>query len=292
MRSDDWHLTDDVDEFLAGAGDFLRSRPALHNTPLTETEKMRVSGTDAPAALFGRLETEGEVRAAFYRTPRGYIHVTPLPAPRMGALADRLVSVGLSPAGVVAEHATAAAFAEAWQRRTGTVPVPFWATHLYRLGALNPPLPGPEGSGRGTEPADREHVVRWCREFCVEVGEQHSIDLIDAGSWSESRFGDRHFTFWRAADGSPVSMAAGTSPVGGVIRIDPVYTPASLRGRGYAGAVTAAVSRASLAAGATDVVLYADPANATSNALYQRLGFVRLADFAGYRFPDPREEAC
>lgn len=38
MRPDDWHLTDDVDDFLARAGDFLRSRPDLHTMPLTVTD--------------------------------------------------------------------------------------------------------------------------------------------------------------------------------------------------------------------------------------------------------------
>lgn len=64
----------------------------------------------------------------------------------------------------------------------------------------------------------------WCREFCVDVGEQSSIDLIDAGCWDDSRFGDRHFTFWETPDGTPVSMAAATSIVGGMVRVDPVYT--------------------------------------------------------------------
>lgn len=132
--------------------------------------------------------------------------------------------------------------------------------------------------------SDREQVVRWCREFCVDVGEQPSLDLIDSGSWADSRFGDRHFTFRETPDGTPVSMAAATSIVGGMIRVDPVCTPAHLRGRGYAGAVTAEVSRAALAAGATDVVLFTDPDNPTSNALYQRIGYVHVADFAGYRF--------
>lgn len=54
--------------------------------------------------------------------------------------------------------------------------------------------------------------------------------------------------------------------VGGMIRVDPVYTPAHLRGHGYASAATVEVSKAALAAGATDVVLFTDPANHTSNA--------------------------
>jgi predicted GNAT family acetyltransferase len=48
--------------------------------------------------------------------------------------------------------------------------------------------------------------------------------------------------------------------------------------------VTVEASRAALAAGATDVVLFTDPDNPTSNALYQRIGYVHVADFAGYKF--------
>jgi hypothetical protein len=50
MPLDDWHLTEDVDDFLAQAGDFLRSRPALHTTPLSVTEKLRTLGAAAYGA--------------------------------------------------------------------------------------------------------------------------------------------------------------------------------------------------------------------------------------------------
>ncbi len=79
-------------------------------------------------------------------------------------------------------------------------------------------------------------------------------------------------------------MAGVTPMVAGQIRVDPVYTPAHLRGHGYAAAVTAEVSRAALAAGATDVVLFTDAANPTSNALYHRLGYIPIADWASYDF--------
>ncbi|MEU5698839.1 GNAT family N-acetyltransferase [Streptomyces aurantiacus] len=297
MLPDDWQLTHDIDDFLARAGDFLRSRPALHNTPLTDIERLRtrrtddVSGADAP--VFGRLEAGGEVRAIFYLTPRGRLGLTPLSADRTDTLASHLAELGHSPAHVIADHDTAGAFAESWQRHTSAVPVPFWRTHLYRLGTLTPPRSHAEGRGRGrvAGEADREQVVRWCREFCVAVGEQASIDLIDAGSWSDSRFGDRHFTLWETPDGTPASMAATTSIVGGMVRVDPVYTPAHLRGHGYAGAVTVEVSRTALTAGATDVVLFTDPDNPTSNALYQRVGYVHVADFTGYRFSYGTPEA-
>ncbi|MEK8144363.1 hypothetical protein NKH18_28595 [Streptomyces sp. M10(2022)] len=50
MQPDGWHLTEDLDDFLARAGDFLRSRPALHNTPLTVIEKLRTNGAAAHGA--------------------------------------------------------------------------------------------------------------------------------------------------------------------------------------------------------------------------------------------------
>jgi predicted GNAT family acetyltransferase len=48
--------------------------------------------------------------------------------------------------------------------------------------------------------------------------------------------------------------------------------------------VTVEVTRAALTAGAKEVVLFTDPANRTSNALYRRIGYVPLADFCAYDF--------
>lgn len=80
MRPDDWHLTENIDAFLARAGDFLRSRPALHTTPLTVAERLRMRGADtygAEATVFGRLERRGEVHAIFYRLPSHRLSLTP-----------------------------------------------------------------------------------------------------------------------------------------------------------------------------------------------------------------------
>jgi predicted GNAT family acetyltransferase len=79
-------------------------------------------------------------------------------------------------------------------------------------------------------------------------------------------------------------MAGATPLIAGQIRVAPVYTPAPLRGRGYAGAATTEVSRAALAAGADEVLLFTDLANPTSNGLYQRIGYRPVADFAVYDF--------
>ena len=284
MHADGWQVTQDVDEFLARAGEFLRSRPALHTMQLTVVEKWR-TGAVAQAVLFGWLERGGEVCGMFYRRETRRLTVSVLSAEQVDSLAAHLTDLGHSVSGVTAVHDTASAFADAWRRRTGAEPVPGVPVRLYRLGTLTPPEPVPAGRGRVAGEREHELVVRWCGEFLADVGE------APAESWAASRFADKTFTFWETPDGTPVSLAGWTSMVGGMVRVDPVYTPAHLRGRGYAGAVTVEVSRAVLAGGATDVVLFADPGNPTSTALYERIGYVPIADFAGYRFAGEASEA-
>jgi len=291
MRSDCWHLTEDVDAFLARAGEFLRSRPALHTMPLTVTETLRTSQTprtsgadacDAEAPVFGSLERSGKVTATFYHRPPGLLNVTPLAPEHADTLAAHLADLGHILPGVSAEHRTARTFAAAWHQYTGATPtLREQRLRLYRLGTLAAPESLPAGRGRLAGEQDREQLMRWCGEFAVTVGE---VPAADADAWARSRFAHKRFMFWETADGTPVSMAGMTPMVAGQIRVDPVYTPAHLRGRGYAGAVTVAVSRAALDAGATDVVLYADPNNATSNALYQRIGYRLIAGWGVYDF--------
>jgi len=288
MRPDDWHLTDDVDDFLARAGDFLRSRPALHTMPLTVTEKLRTREADAYGVVFGWLESGGEVRAIFYGAPSRILSVTSLAPEQADSLAAHLVALGHSHSSVSADQGTATAFAEAWQRHTGATPTLRVRLHLYRLSTITPLEPVPAGQGRLVGDRDHEHLMRWCREFAADVGE---VVTIDAASWAGTRFAEKRYTLWETPDGTPVSMAGVNPMVAGQVRVDPVYTPAHLRGRGYAGAVTVEVSRAALAAGATDVVLFTNAANPTSNALYQRIGYLPITDWATYDFAYVEPEA-
>ncbi|MDX6361022.1 MAG: hypothetical protein QOC85_25 [Streptomyces sp.] len=282
---DYWHLTEDVDDFLVRAGDFLRSRPGRHVMQLTWAERVRVRGAEAfgtAAPVFGVLERGGEVDATFYRLPPGGLGLSPLTPEQADSLAARLAALGHSLPAVSADHSTATAFAEAWQRRTGATPeLRDTRLRLYRLGTLAPPEPLPAGRGRVLGEQDLDQVMFWCGEFAKAVGEDVSIN---ADTWADTRFADKRYTLWETPDGIPVSIAGLNPMIGGQIQVDIVYTPAHQRGRGYAGAVAAEVSRAALAAGARDVVLFADLSNPTSNALYQRIGYVPLAEWAVYDF--------
>lgn len=293
MRPDGWHLTEDVGDFLARAGGFLRSRPGRHVMQSTWAERVRTRGADAfgpEAPVFGMLEQAGEVRATCYRLPPGAMGLSPLSPEQADSLAGRLAALGHSLPSVNADHGTATAFAEAWQRHTGaTARLRDTRLRLYRLGTLTPPEPMPTGRGRVLGEQDLEQVMFWCGEFAEAVGE---VVAIDADSWAGTRFADKRYTLWETPDGTPVSIAGMNPLIGGQIQVDIVYTPADLRGRGYAGAVTAEVSRAALAAGAQDVVLFADLSNPRSNALYQRLGYRTLTDWSAYDFSGPGAQAA
>jgi predicted GNAT family acetyltransferase len=130
--------------------------------------------------------------------------------------------------------------------------------------------------------ADRDLALAWWTAFSREVqslaGARPSV--------VDERLSYGGITLWEVG-GAPVSLAGLTRPVAGTVRVGPVYTPPELRGRGYAGAVTAAVSRAALADGVADVLLFTDLANPTSNALYQRLGYRPVEDRMILVFKDP-----
>ncbi|OIJ92818.1 GNAT family N-acetyltransferase [Streptomyces colonosanans] len=281
----DWRFTGDLEEFLGRAGSFLRSQPALHTVQLTVADKLRTEGLSAMGGkppYFGWLADEdGTVRATVLRTPPYQLNLTSLTAGAADALAARLALDGrvIPSAGGPAE--TVAAFAAAWERGTGAAARLAMRQRLYRLGTFTPPEPAPPGSARVAGADDHGLVARWYAQFHVDVEEPAGQD---PDRWAESRIAYGGITLWETPDGTPVAMAGATPEVAGQVRVAPVFTPAPLRGRGYAGAATASVTRAALDSGAEEVLLFTDLANPTSNGLYQRLGYEAVADYAVHEF--------
>ena len=168
------------------------------------------------------------------------------------------------------------AFAEAWRTATGRPGMVTTEERLYRLGTLRPPI-GVPGAQRDANSADRAGLLDWVEHFFVETFSHQRDD--SAGERFIDRanaVGDR-FVLWDDG-GTPVSMAMLRAPAAGTSRIGPVFTPRSARGRGYGSAVTAAAAHLARRGGVDDVVLFADLANPTSNAIYQRIGFEAAGD--------------
>jgi predicted GNAT family acetyltransferase len=279
-----WFTTGDVDGFLAEAGEFLRAECVRNTVILTVAENLRVKGQvpiggqpaqDEP--LFGWWRPGGDgnqVRGAFMHTPAFPVFLTSMSQRAAAELAGDLAAAGRLIQGVNAESDAAEAFAEALAHHTGTAATVHRRMRLFVLGELVRPHPGPEGASRPAAERDRDLLTEWLREFTREVGDPDTQDYQGA---ADERLGYGGIVIWEAG-GVPASIAGRTRIVAGTARVGPVYTPPELRGRGYAGGATVAVSQAALDAGATEVVLYTDLANPTSNALYQRLGYRSVED--------------
>ena len=157
-------------------------------------------------------------------------------------------------------------------------------TRLFELDRLIEPPPI-DGRLRPAQPDEEALVVRWYDAFMVDADEQagrpkgasaHEAPEADVvrRNMSEGRI-----LVWEDVSGRPVSVLGASQPAYGVSRIGPVYTPPEDRGKGFASAAVAEVSRRILAQGAR-ACLFTDQANPTSNKIYQRLGYRAVVDMA------------
>jgi RimJ/RimL family protein N-acetyltransferase len=270
-----WNVTDDLESYAAEAGAFLRADPVANTVPLSVIETLRAQGTDAFAAepLFGWWRSGAEVGAAFLLTGAYPVLLSAMPRHAATALADALADRPTVPTGVNGSASAAQAFAAAWERRTGRAAEVRMRQRLFRLGRLRSPDALPEGAVRVATTSDRRVVRDWFTAFEEEAqgGGPVREALID------DRLGHGGILVWEV-DGAPVAMAGRTRVAAGMARVGPVYTPPAHRRRGYGAAVTAALTRSALDAGAEHVVLFTDLANPTSNKIYQRLGYRPVDD--------------
>ncbi|WP_405717195.1 GNAT family N-acetyltransferase [Streptomyces sp. NBC_00046] len=262
-----WTFTDDVDVFLDAAAASLAARPAENTLILTVTETLRRRGPHAygdAAPLLGWWRgADGEVAGTLVRTP-------PYP-PMLGTVAPEAVgplAAALPLTRINADRAAAEAIAAGWPGHRVDQ-----EQRLYRLATLIPPSPTPSGRPRAAVVADRELLVRWHLAFAEQIGQPgtHAERVVD------ERTANGGLMLWED-DGVPVSMAGISPRVAGTVRVAAVYTPPENRGRGYAAAVTAEISRAAREAGARDVLLFTDLANPTSNGVYRRIGYRAVSD--------------
>lgn len=156
-------------------------------------------------------------------------------------------------------------------------------TRLFELRELRAPRPVP-GRLVAAGADDVDLAVTWFDAFALDAdrqaGRQPAPDpLRHDRPAMERRIAAGRVWFWEDDAGVPVHLVAANLPAYGVTRIGPVYTPEAERGRGWASAAVAEVSRRILAAGDRPV-LYTDQANPVSNRVYERLGYEAVVDQA------------
>ena len=282
----DVRVLDDAGAFLAAAGSLLIADEARHNLPLGIAETARTDPGRHGAFRGWVVSAGGQPSAAALRTPPyNLILARPAGTAELETLATAIED---DLPGLVGAQPEAGEFAELWSARHPVTVHVQRRMGVYALERLLPVPPAP-GASRPAEADDQAVLLRWVQEFGAEVLEEGDPGRDEAERSVVHRIGaaDAGFLLWED-DGEPVSLAGwgGRTPNG--IRIGPVYTPPALRGRGYATALVADLSARQLAAGRRFCFLFTDLANPTSNAIYERIGYVKVCESAMVAFQPRR----
>jgi predicted GNAT family acetyltransferase len=273
----------DADSFLADAGDFLLAREAEHNLILGLSGRLRIDPRIyGEAPYFAVARKEGEVVAATMRTPPHNLILSEVDdEAALEPLAADANDVFESLTGVVGPKAGVANMAQIWEKRTGQSAKLMLRQRTYCAEQATEPE-GVPGTMRPYEERDRELVLAWMDAFVEEALPEAPPE--DSAHWLERRAADPDSGTMIWEEGEPVSMGGygGLTPNG--IRIGPIYTPPELRRRGYASALTAAMTRMLLDGGRRFCFLFTDLANPTSNSIYQRIGYRPVTDVDQWSF--------
>jgi GNAT superfamily N-acetyltransferase len=276
---------DNDEAFWREVAEPLRARPVLNNVFVGVAHRMR----HAPSAdhlRFGAFDSDQLILGAL-RTPPFRLNLADVGRgpTAIDDLVTHMAEHNIQFPGVFGDERLADAFADRWcrmtgQRRDGTNPHGR-RQNLYQVERIAPPRV--EGRMRPARSDERGMLVAWEQGFAVDAGlGAAERDPSFVARVVDETLADKAFRLWEVDD-KPVATARlrRISTVGA--RVSGVYTPPELRGRGYAAALTAALSQHVLDAGLF-CCLSADAGNPLTNRLYQRIGYVRLATYANILF--------
>lgn len=281
-------FTEDAGEFLACAGDRLGEEPVTGTVVSTTAHRVRDHGRGGLPHCWFAVVTgpDAEIAGIAMRTapfPPYPVYLLAMPDAAALALADAVRARGEDVTGATGLRPAADRFLAAIAATRGGRVEQHLHHRLFELGTLVDPRPVP-GRLRPVTPGEADLALAWIHRFFADADEQAGRaagHLEEASAFGPDdvarRLAEGVLWFWVEGEGRPVHLTGANPPSYGVVRIGPVYTPAEERGRGWAGAAVAEVSRRFRARG-DRVTLFTDQANPTSNALYQALGYRPVAD--------------
>ena len=285
-------FTGDPATFLAAAEPHLALDPVLTTVVSSvthravEEDERRAPAPGHPRWWAVMRDDAGEVAGIAMRTApfAPYpLFVLPMPDAAALAFAGALHARGEEVRGVNGALPDARVIADELSRLGGGTASVHEHTRLFELVNLVDPAPVP-GRLRRAVGSDAALALAWFEAFEADAAEQAGREEEDpkghlSGDGMRERIAAGLIWFWVDETGEPVHLTGFNPPSFGVARVGPVYTPKAHRGRGYASAAVAEVSRRLRADGAR-VCLYTDRANPTSNKIYQAIGFRPVVDMA------------
>ena len=252
-----------------------------HNLPLGVAQQVADAGAKA---FFATIEgPQGALEGAAVWTPPHRLLASRLSSEAAAALAAHLCDHALAPPGVLAPEQSARFLAEAWVGRTGASFRVAVREGLYEVRSVVTP-PVVPGRLRTAVASDVERLSIWMKAFHDDVPVVEGITLEAARRVIEPRVAQGAIVVWD--DGEPACMAGLARRTRARVAVNYVYTPPERRGRGFAKACVAELSRRQLEGpgGREACCLIADLDNPISNAVYLAIGYRPVADLLAIDF--------
>lgn len=231
------------------------------------------------------VQSKGEPMALLQMTPPHPLNIIMLDEMQvdytMDCIVAHLSSSTLVIPSVISIKAWANCFAEKWQNQTGMTRKILMDQGLYRLDEVNNELRSSPGSWRYAIENDCPLIEKWYLLF--ENGIGLPLTAVDEVKKRVASFVDKREVFLWVADGKVVSMMKKARPTQHGVTVSFVFTPEEERKKGYARTLVAAGTKELLKA-YDFCVLYTDLLNPTSNQIYQKIGYKRIADFVNIGF--------
>jgi len=278
------HLLTSASEFLDRTRDFRAREPYLTNVIGSTASSIAAGRWTYESVSFWILEgPASEVQGIMMRTAPHKLVISPMPRNGVGLAAASVLAHDPGVPGVSGPRDVVKYFVEQLvERSEGRVSVTLErGTLVYVLGLLTVPTP-PSGFCRVAGDEDFEMLRLWWIGF----GEDTATEMYGFEESLRASITEGRIFLWCDND-RPVCAVAHSpvvvTPGGPVARIGPVYTPPSERRQGFADVLTATVSR-KLREQGFGLMLFTDAANPTSNGVYTRLGYEKIAEVDEYAF--------
>jgi uncharacterized protein len=261
----------------------LDRAPARHNLMLGLLDVLRRRPESYQGFALWAVRDDGRVVAAALQTPPyNLVLAEPADQAALGPLAAAIVGAGIRLPGVVGGLAEADTFAAEWIALVGGGTKTITRQGIYELTEVRD-RGNASGEPRVATDADLELIAEWHDAFLEEAVPEFTGDLDSRARRVRSTVAEGGYWLWEDAGRAVAMTGSSPAPPDGT-RVGPVYTVPEARGRGYATALVARVSAAALERGSRACYLHTDLANATSNAMYQRIGYERICDAIDLRF--------
>ncbi len=268
-------------EFLDVVGAELRRTPVINQLPLGIAAKCAADPAHyGPDVRFYSAREDGAITGAAVQTAPQPVQLALGTIEAARALGEVFARDHAPLTAVAGPDVVAEAFAQRYAAEHGLRYQAETALGVFALESVAE-LPVPPGQ-RAVATSDHAPLLqRWLAEFHVEAV-PHDPPVRPGAGEAAAAAGRAHL--WIDAAGTPVALAFTNREIERWTSVGPVYTPLDLRGRGYATALVAALSRHLLATGRLGCMLFTNLANPTSNAIYQRIGYRRVGTATRYAF--------